>query len=158
MASGTAWVKGEGFKIDVDISEIKNTLNNMRSYDTKTQATIERAVDNARKNIENRAQSKAPAGTTRKLKKSIKSHFDEKKATGTVYTKRPTAHLMENGVAASTAMPKTKKVLKVDYFGIRRFYPQANIPPRAARPFMKPAFEEERPALIAAIKRAVAKL
>lgn len=154
MAGDRAWVKGEGFKIDVDMSEIKNTLTDIRSYDTRTQASIERAIDTGTKNTKSKAQSKAPEGKTRKLKKSIKAHFDEKKATGTIYTKRPTAHLMEYGVSASTARVKRYRGMNIPGIGYRKF---ANIPARAAQPFMKPAADEEMSALIAAIRKAVEK-
>ena len=149
-----AWVKGEGFKIETNFSqEVQSALSNIKNYNERTQAAIESSIRETGKNIRERAQRKVPVRTG-KLKQSIKAHFDERKLIGQTYTKRPTAHLMEYGAKESLSMPRKSKGINIPGIGYRKF---ANIPARRAQPFMTPAFEEEKPVLIRAIRKAVEK-
>jgi hypothetical protein len=67
--------------------------------------------------------------------------------------------LVEFGHKGGTAKPETKKALKIPWRGTgtggENFAANADIPSVRERPYMRPAFENEKPSLIRGIKEAV---
>lgn len=145
---------GRGFYVKFDVPEIQNTLNQVSSYKGKTLSKIENAVQRSTKAIRKGAVSRIHSETG-KLKKKTTSSFDKKTVTGTIRSKSPVAHLVEFGAKATTVTSKSKKALTIDEFGNRNYARKANIPVRRARPYMRPAFEDEKPTLIRGLEDAV---
>lgn len=124
---------GRGFRVNFSCPELQDVLRNMDRYNTRQAVKIEQAVSISTKNIAKDARQHVPI-RTRKLKRSIRSSFDVRKIQGTVKAKEFYAHFIELGAKAS---------------------PIHNIPARPAKPFLKPAFDAEKPNLIRAIIEAV---
>lgn len=154
--------------------ELRKALDSIALYDRKSFKRIEQAVEDGAKAIESGAKRRVPVRSG-KLKKSIFSRLDKKEVAGYVGAKAPHAHLVEHGVKEKTvdlkdpdtlskrrqrkgvtvmplkgAAPSTKE-------GVRNtgFATKITIPARAKRPFMTPAFEEERPKIVRSFEQAV---
>ena len=154
-----------GFRVNMSVPELGQALNKIDAYDGKSRQGIENAVQNSTKAISAGARRRVPVKTGR-TKKSITSRFSRNKygrglVEGESVTKQPHAHLLEFGARATVSTPKTKKAMKIGYSGtgvsLKYFAARANIPARRPRPFMRPAFEDEKPNLIRAIGEAVKK-
>lgn len=148
-----------GFRINFSVPELSKTLSQISAYDGKTAIKIENAVRGSTKNICSGAKKRVPVRTGA-LKKSISSQFDQRTVTGYVAARKPHAHLVEFGARAAKTVPDTKKALKIPWLGGMGvggtyFAKSANIPARRERPYMRPAFEDEKPNLIRKIKEAV---
>jgi HK97 gp10 family phage protein len=124
---------GPGFRVNFACPELQDVLRNMDRYNTRQAVKIEQAVSTSTKNIAKGARQRIPVRTG-DLKKSVRSNFDVRQIQGVVRAKEYYAHLVEFGAAA---------------------VPSKNIPKRNERPFMRPAFEDEKPALIRGIREAV---
>nr|WP_255711155.1 HK97-gp10 family putative phage morphogenesis protein [Pelosinus baikalensis] len=94
-------------------------------YDAKTQAKIRLAIRKSLRNIKRGAKRRVPVRTG-ELSSKITDTFDMKSASGSVSANTFYAHIPEFG----------SKYVK-------------------ARPYMRPAFEDEKPSLIKGIKDAV---
>lgn len=146
--------KGRGFRVYFDVPELEKTLSQIKAYDGKTALRVEEAIDISTKNIANGARRRVPV-RSRQLKKSIGSRFDKKTVTGYVTARKPHAHLVEFGAKSATVKPERKKALKIPWSGGTYFAAKADIPARRERPFMRPAFEDEKPKLIKRVREAV---
>lgn len=142
------------FVVKVESVNVQEALDKIGAYDGRMRLKVENAVHDSTQNISRGAKSRV-ARKSGKTKASITPRFDRNKVTGEVYTKRPTAHLLEFGVKPAKEEPREAKALTIDQWGNRWYAARANIPGRAARPFMKPAYEDERPRLIKKISEAV---
>ena len=142
------------FRVNFSVPELKTALDNISKYNGKTAARIENAVANSTKAIGKGARQRVPVDSGG-LKKSIRTRFDKKTITGTVRARKPHAHLVEFGAGPAVVKPKRKQALTIDEFGTRRYAKKARIPARAPRPFMRPAYEQEKPHLISEITKAV---
>lgn len=145
---------GYTFYAQVDRTELNKALKQVAFYDGKARMRVEEAVSSGTKRVAADARRKV-AKRTGGLRKSIKSSFKRKGCTGIVKALSPVAHLIENGVKTSIAEPQKKKVLRIDANGVRRYTRWAMIPRRRARPFMKPAYDENVGKIIDDIKKAV---
>ena len=148
-----------GFRVYFDVPELEQTLGQLKAYDGKAALKVEEAVSTSTKNIAKGARQRVPVRSG-KLKKSIRSRFDKRAVTGYVQARQPHAHLVEFGAKGATVEPKSKKALKIPWsggmgVGGTYFAASAKIPARKERPFMRPAFEDEKPELIKALKEAV---
>ncbi|MEG0798700.1 MAG: HK97 gp10 family phage protein [Acidaminococcaceae bacterium] len=143
-----------GFRVNVKVPELNDAIAKLGTYSGKMALKVEEAISDSTKSIGQGAKNRVPVarGT---LKKSIRTKFNKKTCTGEVYAKAQHAHLIEFGVKASIAKPTDKKVMAIDVQGQRFFRRKANIPARSARPFMRPAFEDEKPNLIRNVEKAV---
>ena len=119
------------FTVDISCPEIQQALDQISAYDGKTRLKIENAVSESVKNIAKLARDKAPKGKTGDLKKSIRSTFNKTNCTGQIKVMQWYAQF---GAKANEA----KHIRK-----------------RPPHPFMKPAFEEEKPELLRKIAEAV---
>lgn len=146
------------FIVKADISQaVFNCLRQLDSYDKRTSDSIRKIVKDSTANVFAGAVQRVPARTGA-LKKSIRMRFEDTptNTVGVVYTKEPTAHLVENGAGpVPVLMPVKKKALHPGGSGY--FFTRANIPARKARPFMKPAMDAERPRFEAKVREAVTK-
>ena len=117
-----------GFRVDFKVPELGEALKQIGAYDGKARLRIENAVKTSTRAISRGARQRVPV-LTGTLKKSIGARFDAKNCVGTIAAKSPPAHLVEFGHGGSGPAPE--------------------------HPFMRPAFENEKPELIRAIKEAV---
>lgn len=156
---------GRGFYINFKVPELQTVLNNMHKYDTKTAVKIEEAVQTSTRAIRNGAVRRIHS-VSGYMKKHTVSSFNKQKVEGAIRAKAPHAHLVEFGAKAATVGPgasKSKKsgkptqALTIDEFGNRNYAQKAHIPQRRERPFMRPAFEDEKPNLIRNLAEAVKK-
>ncbi len=159
--------KGEGFSIKADLEAlaIREALKTIRMYDGKTRLGLERAINNGIKRMAASAKRRVLVGRGT-LKKSIFSSFRKyeyytRGPVGYFGAKAPHAHLIEKGVAKSEVKPDRKKALRITGKNIVEnassmviFAARATIPSRRGRPFIEPAYEEERLQLIRDIKKA----
>lgn len=120
--------------------EVFKVLRNIKQYDEETQKNIRSAVRDGTKEVLAEAIRRAPMRTG-KLKASITMSFDYDKSMGIVRAKSPVAHLIEYGTRAVTITPQMRKALEIN----GKFAAYANIPAKAAHPFMRPAIEKVRP-------------
>jgi len=139
-----------GFRVNFSVPELSDAISSLSAFDGKSAAKVEDAISSSTKAIAKGAKNRVPVRTGA-LKKKISSRFDKGSLTGYVSAKTPYAHLVEFGAKAASIKPVTKKALlfKGGYSA------KANIPARAARPYMRPSFEEEKPNLIRNVKEAV---
>lgn len=158
------------FYADIDFSDVNRTIGDIRKYSGRTLLRIEAAVDKSIKEISKKARADAPRGRTGTLRKSIKSMLMERNKYGPEgwsYVRggkrgAPHAHLVEFGAKASTATPKTKKAMTVlnrgafiGPFQNRAFAMSAKIPARRKQPFLGPAYNDEKPAIIERLRQAI---
>jgi HK97 gp10 family phage protein len=150
---------GRGFQINYKVPEIQQALNNISAYDGKTRLKIEEAISQSTKAIAAGAKQRVPVRTGN-LKKTIKSSFDRGTATGYVKAGKylgsqsggyPYAHLVEFGTKPHTIVAKNAKALSIR----GGFIEQVNHPGAQEHPFMRPAFEQEKPNLIRNVTQAV---
>lgn len=150
-----------GFRVNMSVPELGRALQQISAYDGKAALGIENAVHSSTKAIGVGARQRVSVKTGN-LKKKIRTRFSRNKygrglTEGAVAGVTPYAHLVEFGAKATVVKPKTKKALAIDAFGYRRYAKKAHIPKRAEHPFMRPAFENEKPNLIRNIAEAVKK-
>lgn len=148
----------KGFYINVSAPELETEIKKVGAYDGKTRLKIEEAFRESLKNIKNGAQRRVPKRTG-ELRKSITYGFRRKDMSGYVAARKPYAHLVEFGAKGASAKPKNKKALTVPWAGTGtggiNLSASADIPARRERPYMRPAYEDEKPELLKSIKEAV---
>lgn len=142
------------FRVSMSVPEIGQTLNQIGLYDRKAALAVEQAVQSSTKAIGAGARQRVPVRSGA-LKKKIATRFENKGVTGIVAAKTPYAHLVEFGAKAVVIKPVNKKAMRIDENGIRRFATEVHVPQRAERPFLRPAFEDEKPALLKNLAKAV---
>ncbi|HPT88466.1 MAG TPA: HK97 gp10 family phage protein [Bacillota bacterium] len=152
--------RGYGFRVNFSVPELSETLQQINKYNSQTAYKIEQQVSKSTKAIGRGAKQRVPV-LSGDLKKSISTRFDAKTITGYIAARQPYAHLVEFGAKATVTKPtRQRKALKIPWqggFGVGGMYyaAKADIPQRRERPFMRPAFEDEKPNLIKGIKEAV---
>lgn len=156
------------FRVNMSCPELGKAIDQISAYDGKTALRVENAIQSGAKNIASGAKRRVPVKSGG-LKKSIVSRFGRNKygrgvIEAEVAARKPHAHLVEFGARATVVKPKTKKALRIIDKGMfegtggqfgASFAERATIPRRAAHPYMRPAFENEKPALIRAVQEAV---
>ena len=138
------------FTVNLGIGDIQRTLGAFQAYDDNTQAKLRSTVQSSTSAIMLGAKRRARVKTG-KLVKNISMSYDGARNIGTVRAKSPHAHLVEYGARAVREVPVNKKALTIG----GGFAASANIPARQAYPFMRPAFEDEKPNLISGTEAAV---
>lgn len=152
--------RGYGFRVNFSVPELSETVRQIKYYDGKTALKVEEQVKKSTRVIGDGARRRVRV-LSGDLKKSISTRFDAKTITGYIAARQPYAHLVEFGAKATVTKPtRQRKALKIPWkggLGIGGMYyaTKADIPKRRERPFMRPAFEEEKPNLIKGIKEAV---
>ena len=142
------------FRVRVDNSDLERALRGLGSYSNAKKLQAEEAIRKSTLAIARSTRARAPIGASGKLRRSVKSSYSRRDNAGTVYSASPYAHLQEFGVKATTAKPKNKKAMRIKKGGDNIFSKKRiTIPARPARPFLKPAFEEEKPRLMAELTR-----
>lgn len=130
--------------------EVQKAFRDIDRYDEKAQAKIRTAIRSGTENIMRGAKSRIHVHTGN-LMKSVSMEYDEKHNRGFVKSDAPHAHLLEKGTMAAFIVPKKKKALKIG----ARFAASAFTVAKRARPFMKPAFDQEKPKIIREVEEAV---
>lgn len=131
------------FTVNLGINDLQRTLGAFHTYDAKTQEKLRSTVQTSTSAIMLGAKRRARVRSGR-LVKNISMTYDGAKNIGIVRAKSPHAHLVEYGARAAKVRPEQKKALTIG----DGFAASANIPARKACPFMRPAFEDEKPNLI----------
>lgn len=146
------------FIVKADVSQaVYNCLRKLDAYDQKTSDNIRKIVKDSTANVFAGALRRVPVRSGA-LKKSIRMRFEDTptNTVGIVYTNEPTAHLIERGAGPVPAlMPIKKKALHPGGSGY--FFTRASIPARKAKPFLKPAMDDERPRFEVKVREAVTK-
>lgn len=143
-----------GFRVNVKVPELQDAISTIGTHSRKMALRVEEAIANSTKAIGRGAKNRVPVarGT---LKKSIKTKFNKKGCYGVIYSNTPHAHLIEFGVKRTKVKAGKGKFLPLSIGEYVFFRKKATIPARPARPFMRPAFEDEKPNLIRNVEKAV---
>lgn len=142
---------------------VQEVIANLKKYDDETQQRVGEVVNTSLKNIASGARSRVPRNSG-KLRSSIRKSYSKKNMGGTVTTKAPHAHLVEFGTkahsltkgttnSAGRAAKKGKRlvlVIKGNPVGGEIIHPGSK-----PRPFMQPAYYQERSNYIEGLKKAV---
>lgn len=142
------------FRVNVKVPELENAISKIGAYNGKMALRVEAAISKSVKAVGRGAKRRA-AFDGGYLRKSIRTSFNFKTCVGKVSAYAPHAHLIEFGVKRSKVEAGKGKFLPLSVGENVFFRKKATIPARPARPFMKPAFEEEKPNLIRNVERAV---
>lgn len=145
---------------------VQEVIANLKKYDDDTQQKVGEVVNNSLKNIARGARSRVPQKSGL-LKSSIRKSYSKKKMGGIVSSggkKAPHAHLVEFGTKAHSltkgttnnagrAAKKGKRLVLV----IKGNPVSGEIihPGSKPRPFMQPAYYQERSNYIEGLKKAV---
>jgi hypothetical protein len=138
------------FKINVNIPEIRDALASIEKYDTVSRARIGGCIQMSAINIASGAARRV-SNKDGELQGSIKSKFDLQKLTGTITAKKFYAPFVEFGHQGVYEVPKGKKALLIG----GHFYSHATPPKVEAHPFLRPAYEDEKPNLVASIAKVI---
>lgn len=138
------------FTVNLGINDLQRTLGAFKTYDAQTQERLRSTVQSSTSAIMLGAKRRARVRSG-KLVKNISMSYDGARNIGTVRAKSPHAHLVEYGARGMREIPSRKKALTIN----GGFAASANIPARKAYPFMRPAFEDEKPNLVKATGAAV---
>ncbi len=142
------------FTVNLGINDLQRTLGAFKTYDAQTQEKLRTTVQSSTSAIMLGAKRRARVRSGQ-LVKNITMTYDGAKNIGTVRAKSPHAHLVEYGARASKVLPKQKKALHSSALTGSGFAASANIPARKEYPFMRPAFEDEKPNLVRSAEAAV---
>ncbi|MEN6567197.1 MAG: HK97 gp10 family phage protein [Veillonellales bacterium] len=141
------------FEVNIrGIQELKKVLGDFKKYDESTQEKLRTAVRTSTKNIMDGARRRVRI-VTGNLIKDIYMTYDEQRNIGVVHANAPHAHLVELGHKGGLEIPVKKKALHGGK--IVGYASKVVIPTVAPHPFLRPAFEDEKPNLIKNVKGAV---
>lgn len=142
------------FKIyaDIDHAVYKATAD-ISKYSAETGQKIRAAVEHGCEAIKSDAIRAAPGGPTGNLKAGITMDMSPRGAYGVIKSTAQHSHLVEFGTGVRIAMNKPKNhkramVINGDY--VRGMIVTGKM---AARPFMRPAVEKEKPKIEEDIKK-----
>lgn len=140
--------------ISMDLaSSVYKCTRDLQRYDESTRQRIRDAVANGTRAVYRTAVAKAPVKTGA-LRQGIVMALgtDPRFASGVIKSTVFRGSFVEFGTKERTVKPKRKKAMKIgDVFVRGEIYNGKVI----ARPFMRPAIEQERPKIEEAIRRAV---
>ena len=140
------------FRVNLGINDLQRQLGNIAKYDTETQGKMRDAVRKSTENIMLGAKRRAPVRSGKLIRK-INMKYDGVKNEGCVSAKSPYAHLVEFGARSADEEPKSKSALHGGIIG--GFAARVKIPKRREHPYLRPAFEAEKPNLVRSITEAV---
>ena len=137
-------------KVVFNCPELDTALKNLSRYNNRQAAKVEEAVSKSTKAIRKGAAGRIN-DETGYLRKHMTSRFDLKNCIGTIRAGAPHAHLVEYGHKGWPVKPKKKKAMKIK----GEFVASANQKAVSAHPFMRPAYEDEKPHLLHNLAEAV---
>lgn len=143
---------GTAFKVNLGINDLKMQLAQIDQYDQATQEKLRSAVRTATDHIFVGAKRRVPVRSGN-LTKKISMSYDSTKNVGIVRVKSPVAHLVEYGAKSVIETHKRKKALHGGR--LVGFANKVHIPIRKEHPFLRPAFEDERPILMRSVEDAI---
>lgn len=142
------------FTVNLGINDLQRSLGAFKTYDAQTQVKLRSAVQTSTSNIMLGAKRRARVKSGG-LVKGISMSYDGIRNIGIVRAKSSHAHLVEYGARAAKERPKNKRALHSSALTGSGFAAAANIPARREFPFMRPAFEDEKPNLIRSAEAAI---
>lgn len=142
------------FTVNLGINDLQRSLGAFKTYDAQTQDKLRSTVQSSTANIMVGAKRRVRVKSG-DLIQHITMAYDGARNIGTVRAKSPHAHLVEYGARAVKERPENKKALHSAALTGTGFATSANIPARRAYPFMRPAFEDEKPNLVRSAEAAI---
>ena len=136
-------------KADLSSATYKATAD-INHYNETTQQRIRSAIADGVRATHAAAVTKAPYGATGNLKAGIETELHG--SYGVVKSTAPHSHIVEFGTAERIVAPRTKKAMTINGSFVRGDIYNGKMP---AKPFMRPAIEQERPNIEAKIEEAV---
>lgn len=140
------------FKVNLGINDLKMQLAQIDRYDQATQDKLRSAVRTATGHIFVGAKRRVPVRSGN-LTKKITMNYDPIRNVGIVSVKSPVAHLVEYGAKGAVETHKRKKALHGGR--LVGFADKVRIPVRKEHPFLRPAFEDEKPSLMRSVEDAI---
>jgi HK97 gp10 family phage protein len=137
-----------GVRINWGIKELERQLANIDKYDHDTQKKMREAVRTSTTNIMIGAKRRVPVRSGN-LIKGITMTYDAVKNTGIVKVKSPHAHLVEFGHKGGPEVPDRKKALHGGE--LAGYASKVIIPDVPEHPYLRPAFQDEKPHLIKSV-------
>lgn len=130
---------------------VQEVIANLKKYDEETRGRVGVVVNTSLKNIAKGARLRLPQSKTGNLRKGLKKKYSKKATGGTVTSNAPHSHLIEFGTKPHKIAVKRKKVLSDgSILGKEVMHPGSK-----ARPFLQPAYYQERSNYIEGLKKAV---
>lgn len=163
-------------QVQVDIRDVKNILRNYKAFDVAVQAHLEKVTNNSlgkvARGAKQRVSSRGVRTNAKGRKLDIKSRittqrakFSKGRTGGIVWSKAPHSHLVEFGTKAHALTKGTTNSAKRALSGKKRFVlviggnPVSGThvmhPGSKPKPFLQPAYLQERGNYISAVKSAV---
>jgi hypothetical protein len=141
----------KAFVVSMKIPKVQDAISKIGAFNGRARLRVEKAVRDSTLNIKQGAIERVRVRKGN-LRKSIKSSFTASGPSGLVYSKRPTAHLIELGVKPHKISVKEKAALVINGTPIRK---DVLHPGFTAKPFLRPAYENEKPKFIKEVEEAV---
>ena len=141
----------KAFVVSTKIPNVQDAIGRIGAFSGRARLRVEKAVNDSTLNIKQGAIERVRVRKGN-LRKSIKSKFRASGPSGLVYSNRPTAHLIELGVKPHKISVKGKKALIINGDFVRK---GVSHPGFAAKPFLRPAYENEKPRFIRNVEEAV---
>lgn len=142
------------FVVNLGINDLQRSLGAFKTYDAKTQDKLRSTVQTSTANIMLGAKRRVRVKSG-DLIQHITMTYDGARNIGTARAKSPHAHLVEYGARAVVEHPEQKKALHSAALTGTGFAASVHIPARPAYPYMRPAFEDEKPNLVRSTEAAI---
>ena len=140
---------------------LSECLRDIDKYNARCRLAVEGALRRGTKRVARGARRRVPSKSGN-LKRSITSSFKTTTLVGYARAKQPHAHLVEFGAKpVDNVRPKKAKYLQIPtddltrYKGDKKYLylKKVDIPKRKAKPFMLPAFNDEKDNIVADVKK-----
>lgn len=145
----------KAFVISTNFSfAVRTTLGQLDRYSAAAQQNCKNAIRQGTHDLYDAVIIRAADGPTGNLRQGIKSDYNALRNEGSVRSTAPHGHLVEFGTRQRIVMPMPPgRVLRLrngDF--VSGVIPAGRMP---AKPFMRPAIEQERPKIETAIEEAL---
>lgn len=132
---------------------VQDVIANLKKYDEDTRERVGVVVNTSLKNIARGARQRLPQSKTGNLRKGLKKKYVKKDVGGFVKATAPHSHLIEFGTKRHSLDKGAKK--KVMVINGNPVSGEIIHPGSKPRPFMQPAYYQERSNYIEGLKKAV---
>lgn len=144
----------EAMNIDVDLAGLNKAIQKIKSWETEKVKQVKDTINESALNVQKGARRRVRVATGR-LRASITIEPFNGGFAMAVGTNVKYAKAVEFGSPARVIRAKRKKALY--WPGASHPVKQVKLPAQPAKPFLFPAWEEEKPKLIQALKEALGK-
>lgn len=140
--------------IDIDISQLNKAIKKIKAWETEKIQAVKDTVNESALNVQKGAKRRCPVDTGR-LRSSITIQPYNGGFTMQVGTNVKYAPSVEFGTGPRVIRAKRKKALY--WPGASHPVKKVTLPPQPAKPFLFPAWEEEKPRFVSALKEVLNK-